>query len=121
MSHTRHDIAFVVSVVSQFMHSLGPEHFDAMHRILRYLKRTPGKGLLFENRGHMCVEVFTDANWARSITNRRSTLGYCTFVGENLVTWCSKKQNMVARNSAEAEFRFVAHGICEVLWIKKFL
>ena len=58
---------------------------------------------------------------AGSITDRRSTSGYCTFVGGNLVTWRSKKQSVVARSSAEAEFRSVAHGICEVLWIRRLL
>ncbi|XP_021828659.1 uncharacterized protein LOC110769068 [Prunus avium] len=46
-----------------------------------------------------------DANWAGFQTNRRSTSGYFTFVGGNLVTWRSKKQNVVARSSAEAEYR----------------
>ena len=46
---------------------------------------------------------------------------YCSFIGGNLVAWRSKKQNVVARSSAEAEFRAVAHGVCEVLWIKRIL
>lgn len=121
LSHTRPDIAFATSVVSQFMHSPGPDHFDAVYRILRYLKGTPGKGLLFGAHGNLQVEIYTDADWAGSITDRRSTSGYCTFVGGNLVTWRSKKQNVVARSSAEAEFRAVAHGICEALWIKRLL
>ncbi|XP_073041799.1 uncharacterized protein [Primulina eburnea] len=121
LSHTRPDIAFPVSVVSQFMHSLGSEHFETVYRILRYMKRTPGKGLLFKRRGHLQVEAYTDADWAGSLTDRRSTSGYCSFLGGNLVTWRSKKQNVVARSSAEAEFRSLAHRICEVLWIKKLL
>ncbi|RVW54469.1 Retrovirus-related Pol polyprotein from transposon RE1 [Vitis vinifera] len=58
---------------------------------------------------------------AGSVIDKRSTLGYCTFVGGNLVTWRSKKQSVVAKSSVEAEFRAVAHGICEVLWIKQLL
>ena len=50
--------------------------------------------------------------------NRRSTTGYCTFVEGNLVTWRSKKQAVVARSSAEAEFRAIAQGVCELLWIQ---
>ena len=52
------------------------------------------------------MDVFTDANWAGSVIDKRSTSRYCTFVGGNLVTWQSKKQSVVARSSAEAELRF---------------
>ena len=121
LSHTHLNIAFAVSMVSQFMHSLGQEHFDAIYRILRYLKGTPAKGLLFEDRGHLRVKVYTDAAWAGSVTDRRSISRYCTFVGGNLVTWQSKKQNVVAWSSAKAKFRVVAHGVCEILWIKRLL
>ncbi|CAL9007393.1 unnamed protein product [Prunus brigantina] len=51
----------------------------------------------------------------------RSTSGYFTFVGGNLVTWRSKKQNVVSRSSAEAEYRGMAHGVCELLWIRRLL
>ena len=121
LSHTRSDIAFAVSVVSQFMHSPRESHLEAVFRILRYLKSSPGKGLFFSRHDHFRVEAYTDADWAGSITDRRSTSGYCTFVGGNLVTWRSKKQNVVARSSAEAEFRAMDQGICELLWIKSLL
>lgn len=121
LSHTRPDIPFAVSLVSQFMHAPGPEHQEAIFRILRCLKGSPGKGLLYKDRGHLQVESYTDVFWAGSITNRRSTSGYCTFVGGNLVSWRSKKQSVVARSSVEAEFRAVANGICEGLWVEKLL
>ncbi|PON51748.1 hypothetical protein PanWU01x14_214480, partial [Parasponia andersonii] len=120
-SHTRPDIAYAVGVVSQFMHSPMECHMEAVQKILRYLKATPGKGLLFKKSKYLQIEVYTDADWAGSITDRRSTSGYCTFVGGNLFTWRSKKQNVVARFSAEAEYRAMAQGICEVLWIKMML
>ena len=89
-----------------------------VYRILRYLKGTLGKGLLFQKSKDRSVNVFTDSDWAGSLIDRRSTTGYCTFVWGNLVTWKSKKQAAVARSSAEAELRATAHGICEILWLK---
>ncbi|RVW86391.1 putative mitochondrial protein [Vitis vinifera] len=75
-------------------------------RILRYLKNAHGKGILFtKNVNHQSIEVYTDVDWAGAMDDRRSTSGYFTFVGGVLVTWKSKKQNVVARSSAEAEFR----------------
>jgi len=121
LSHTRPDIAFAVSAVSQFMHAPRESHYDAVLRILRYLKSAPGKGLFFGIHNHIQVEGYTDADWAGSATDRRSTSGYCTFVGGNLVTWRSKKQSVVSRSSAEAEFRAMSQGICELLWIKILL
>ncbi|KAL5850211.1 hypothetical protein ACOSQ4_008224 [Xanthoceras sorbifolium] len=121
LSHTRPDIGFPVSSVSQFMNKPTEEHMEAVFRILRYLKLTPGKGLFFKKNVSRKVEVFTDADWAGSITDRRSTSGYCTFVLGNLVTWRSKKQSVVSRSSAEAEFRAMAHGICEGVWLKRVL
>ncbi|CAL9025055.1 unnamed protein product, partial [Prunus brigantina] len=86
LAHTRPDIAYAVSVVSQFMHAPSEDHMAAVTRILRYLKVTPGKGLMFSKYGHTDVEGYTDADWAGSATDRRSTSGYFTFVGGNLVT-----------------------------------
>ena len=70
LSHTRPDIAYVVSVVSQFMHCPSEKHMDAVYRILKYLKMTPGKGLLFEKKGELEVEGYTDADWAGDKTDR---------------------------------------------------
>ena len=121
LSHTRPDISFAVSLVSQYMHNPTEEHQEAVNRILKYLKMSPGKGLLFKKGANRSIDVFTDADWAGSPTDRRSTSGYCTYVWGNLVTWRSKKQHVVARSSAEAELRALAHGICEGMWLRKLL
>ncbi|PRQ17544.1 putative RNA-directed DNA polymerase [Rosa chinensis] len=122
LAHTRPDVAYAVSVVSQFMHNPSESHMDAVVRILRYLKSAPGRGVMFSKHNNI-LEVcgFTDADWAGNITDRRSTSGYFTFVGGNLVTWKSKKQKVVARSSAEAEYRGMAHGVCELLWLRNLL
>jgi len=117
LSHTRPDIAYAVSIVSRYMHDPRSSHLDAVHRILRYLKSCPGKGILFSNHGHMKVEGYTDADWAGCLDDRKSTSGFCVLVGGNLVGWRSKKQSVVARSTAEAEFRAMASGICELMWL----
>ena len=86
------------------MHCPSEEHREAVTRILKYLKSSPGKGLMFSKNDHLEVEGYTDADWAGNISDRKSTSGYFTFVGGNLVTWRSKKQKVVALSSAEAEF-----------------
>ena len=118
---TRPDISFPVSVVSQFLQSPCDSHWDAVIRILRYIKSTPGQGVLYENRGHTQVIGYTDADWAGSPTDRRSTFGYCVFIGGNLISLKSKKQHVVARSSAEAEYRAMALATCELIWLRHLL
>ena len=122
LAHTRPDLAYALSVVSQCMHNPGEQHMNAFMRILRYLKNAPGKGILFTRKvDHQSIEVYTDADWAGVVDDRRSTSGYFTFVGSNLVTWKSKKQNVIAHSSAKVEFKSMALGLCEALWIRLFL
>nr|CAN63185.1 hypothetical protein VITISV_000411 [Vitis vinifera] len=118
---TRPDISFPVSVVSQFLQSPCDSHWDVVIRILRYIKSTPGQGMLYENRGHTQVFGYTDTDWAGSPTNRRSTSGYCVFIGGNLISWKSKKQDVVVRSSAEAEYRAMALATCELIWLRHLL
>ena len=121
LAHTRPDIAYVVEVVSQFMHRPQVQHMDAVYRILKYLKGCPGKGILYQKNGHLNLVAYTDVDWAGDRDDRKSTSGYFTLLGGNLVTWRSKKQKVVAMSSAKAEFRGVAKGIAEVLWLRKLL
>lgn len=90
---------------------------ESTNQILRYLKSCSRKGVFYSSHGHHKVEAYNNADWEGSITDRQSTLGYCTFVGENM----SKKHAMVARSSSEAEFRSMAHGVCELVWLKRLL
>jgi len=108
LCHTRPDITYAVSIVSRYMHDPRSGHLDAVYRILRYLKSCPGKGLWFKRNGHLDVEGYCDADWASCLDDRRSTSGYCVFVGGNLVSWRSKKQSVVSRSTAEAEFSYVS-------------
>ncbi|KAA0050819.1 Beta-galactosidase [Cucumis melo var. makuwa] len=105
----------------QFMQAPYEKHMEAVNRILRYLKNTPGKGLMFRKTNRKTIEAYTDSDWAGSVIDRKSTSSYCTFVWGNLVTWRSKKQSVVARSSAEAEYRAMSLGICDEIWLHKVL
>ncbi|GAV84974.1 LOW QUALITY PROTEIN: hypothetical protein CFOL_v3_28414, partial [Cephalotus follicularis] len=114
------DISFVVSVVSQFM-APRTTHWQAVLHIVRYLKGAPGRWLIFRDRGHLYIAGYSDADWAGCPVDRRSTSGYCVFLGENLVSWKSKKQSVVSRSSAEAEYRAMANVTGELQWIHMLL
>ena len=90
---------------------------EAVKRILRYLKTTPSKGLMFRKTDRKTIEAYIDSHWAGSVVDRKFISGYCTFVEGNLVTWRSKKRSVVAKNSAEAEYGAMSLGICEEIWL----
>ncbi|GAV76356.1 hypothetical protein CFOL_v3_19831, partial [Cephalotus follicularis] len=104
-----------------FMYVPRESHLEAAYRVLHYLKGSSGKGVLFKRSQKLALEAYTYADYAGSIVDGRSTSGYCTFLGGNLVTCGSKKQNVVASSSAESEFRAMTQGICELLWLKIIL
>jgi Reverse transcriptase (RNA-dependent DNA polymerase) len=118
---TRPDIAYSVSFVRQFMQKPAKEHMELVNQILKYLKNAPGRGILMRNNGNVDITGYCDADWAGNPIDRRSTNGYCTFMGGNLVTWKSKKQAVVARSSAEAEYRAMADATSEIVWLRLLL
>ena len=94
-------------------------YWATLEHILCYLKGAPGCGIWYKNHGHTHIECFSDADWAGSKIDRRSTTGYCVFVGGNLVSWKSKKQN--ACSSIESEYRAMAQSTCELILIQQLL
>ena len=121
LSHTRPDTCYAANVLSQFMHSPRKTHYHAAFRVLRYLKGTVGLGIAFRKTSNINIRMYTDSDFAGSLVDRRSTTGYCTFLGGNLISWRSKKQSVVSKSSTEAEFRALSKGIDEGLWIKFIL
>jgi hypothetical protein len=117
---TRPDISYSVSQVSKFMHAPRTPHLEVIMKILRYLKGTPGKEILMKNNNSTEVCGYSDADWAGSFDGKSIT-DFCTFVGRNLVTWRSKKQNIMARSSAKVGYRAMTSTASELTWIKQLL
>lgn len=117
---TRPDLAFSVNMVSQFLQQPTNEHFQAVKRLLRYVKGTLHFGISF-NRGDSSLVGYSDADWARCTETRRSTYGYSIFIGPNLVSWSAKKQPTVARSSCESEYRAMANTAAELVWVTQLL
>jgi hypothetical protein len=121
LSLTRSDLAFAVNRVCQFMHKPSKLLWQAVKRILRYLKHTVTHGLLLNRSNVSNLEAFSDADWAGCPDDRKSTGEYCVFLGSNLISWSSKKHPTVSRSSTEAEYKLVANATVELLWIQYLL
>ena len=85
------------------MHDPREPHLAALKRILRYVRGTLHMGLLLRPSRSSDLMVYSDADWAGCPDTRHSTSGYAVFLGDNLVSWSSKRQNTVSRSSAEAK------------------
>nr|XP_043617566.1 uncharacterized mitochondrial protein AtMg00810-like [Erigeron canadensis] len=120
LTHTRPDISYV-HCLSQHMHAPLMSHFKASLRVLRYLKGAPGTGIQFNKKDNFDLIVYTDSDWAKCPSTRKSVSGFCVFLGGSLVSWKSKKQATISRSSTEAEYRCMASATCEIIWLNNLL
>ena len=118
---TRPDISFAVNKICQFLSQPTDTHWEAVKRILRYVKGTIHTGLKFRKAVSTSISIFTDADWAGCPDDRRSTGGFAIFVGPNLISWSLKKQTTVSRSSTEAKYKALANGAAEAIWVESLL
>jgi len=96
-------------------------HLDTAYKVLKYIKQTPGQGILLSSTSALQLRAFCNADWARCKDTKRSATGYCILLGEAPVSWRTKKQTTISRSSAEAEYRSMATTCCEITWLKNIL
>jgi hypothetical protein len=92
LTFTRPDISYVVQQVCLFMHDPKTQHMTALKRIIRYIKGTSTHGLHLSPSSIEKLTSYTDADWGGCPDTRRSTSGYCVYLGNNLVSWSAKRQ-----------------------------
>ncbi|GJW59836.1 ribonuclease H-like domain-containing protein [Tanacetum coccineum] len=121
LTFTRPDISYAVQHVCLHMHDPQEPHLAALKRVLRYVHGTLYLELQLYASITSSLVAYIDANWAGCPTTRRSTSGYCVFLGDNLLSWSSKRQYTLSRSSAEAEYRGVANVVAENVWLHNLL
>lgn len=84
---THPDITYSVHILSRFMHAPRKPHMEAAMHVLRYLKSNPGQGLLFPSHNDLSLRAFCDSDWGGCPISRKSTTGYCVFLGSSLISW----------------------------------
>ncbi|GJV71388.1 ribonuclease H-like domain-containing protein, partial [Tanacetum coccineum] len=93
----------------------------ALKRILRYIQGTLDYGLQLFSSSTTNLVAYLDVDWASCPTTRRSTFGYCVFLGNNLLFWSFKRQPMLSHSSAEADYRGVANAVVRTCWLRNLL
>jgi hypothetical protein len=107
----RPDLSHTMQQVCLFMHDPREVHLPLIKRILKYVKQTAHLGLQLHAGSSSELVAYSDVDWAGCPDTRKSTSGFCIFLGTNLVSWSSKRHHTVSRSSAEGEYRAVANSL----------
>lgn len=118
---TRPDLQYAVNFVCQKMHAPPEYDFGLLKRILRYVKGTLHLGLHMKKDSSLTLSAFCDSDWAGYKVTRRSTTGFCTLLGPNIISWSAKRQETVSRSFTEAEYRALTATAQEITWMSLLL
>nr|GEZ35317.1 ribonuclease H-like domain-containing protein [Tanacetum cinerariifolium] len=121
LTFIRPDISYAVQQVCLHMHDPREPHLATLKRVLRYVRGTLDFGLQLYASITGSLVAYIDVDWAGCPTTRRSTSGYCVFLGDNLLLWSAKRQHNLSRSSAEAEYKGVANVVVETAWLRNLL
>ncbi|GKB42903.1 hypothetical protein Tco_0887845 [Tanacetum coccineum] len=117
---TRPDIAHAVGVVSRYMVEPGREHWEAVKRIIRYIKGTSDVALCF-GESDLIVKGYVDSDYAGDLDGSKSTTRYVFTLSGGTVSWVSKLQSVVAMSTTEAVYVAAGQASKEAVWLKMLL
>ena len=124
MLGSRPDIAYAITVLSQFSSNPGWQHWIALKRLIRYLNTTRDYKLTYTSKNRSegpCLYGYSDADWGNNVDDRRSYTGYLFVLAGGAVSWQAKKQQTVALSTMEAEYMAATQAVQEALWWRSFL
>ena len=121
LTTTRPDLAYSISVLSQFMSKPLESHWVAAKSVLRYLFGTVNYGILYTDASDVILAGFLDSDWAGNLDDRRSIIGYALSIGSRVIAWSNKKQSTIALSSCEAEYQALCVAMCEAIWLRRLL
>ncbi|XP_019058477.1 PREDICTED: uncharacterized protein LOC109116824, partial [Tarenaya hassleriana] len=119
--NTRPDLGYSVQLLSQFMQSPREAQWDAALRVVRYLKKNPGQGILLRSSTPLRLTGWCDSDYGADPVKRRSLTGWFVQLGDSPISWKTKKQATLACSSAEAEYRAMASTTRELVWLRQLL
>lgn len=115
---SRPDIQYAVHTVSRFNNIPGNPHWNAVKRIMRYLRGTIDAKLTYRRDDTAGLHGYSDADWAGDVSDRRSVTGYVFLLQGGAVAWNSRKQPTVALSTTEAEYMALATATQEAIWLR---
>lgn len=117
LTTTRPDLAYAVSVLSQYMSKPLESHWNAVKCVLRCLQGIVDYGIIYTDSFDVRLTRFTDSDCAGNVDDRRSITSYAFSIGSEVITWNNKKQNTVSLSLAEAEYQAMCAATCEAVWL----
>ncbi|XP_065638060.1 secreted RxLR effector protein 161-like [Quercus suber] len=117
LTASRPDISYSVGVCAKYQANPKKSHMTALKRIIKYVKITAEFGVWYSRDTNGVLAGYSDADWASNADDRKSTSGGCFYVGNNLVSWMSKKQNSNSLSTAEAEYIAAGSRCTQLLWM----
>lgn len=120
-ANSRPDLLHAVTMLAKFCSDPKEKHWQAIKRVMRYIKGSMSKGIQFEKQSRLPIDVYTDADHASDVGNRKSITGTIILMSKGPVIFRSTQQSLVAASTTEAEFIAAAEAVRDLIWLKQFL